>query len=335
MIIIQERVIKCKRGSLAPGYENVKNYFRGGYTTMLMTMKPILDAARAGGYGVAAPNIHNEDSARVAIAAAENMNAPVILDISGKAHPDLKFFGNMVAQLAKESTAPVAINFDHGKTFEKCVEAMMSGFTSIMVDRSKLPFDENVAEVKELTKFAHAAGLSVEAELGFVGRAELTSEEVKDYRYTHVDEAVKFVELTGVDCLAVSIGTAHGMYPKGFVPKLNFELLEELRREVPVPLVIHGGSGSGDENLAKACRMGICKVNLSTDNFQNGLKYIQENELTTGFMVVPTFYKGFQDKIEFFMDLLGSKGKDEDTLKDLNTRGHKTLVNAKIGPCYK
>ena len=301
---------------------------------MLMSMKPILDAARAGGYGVAAPNIHNEDSARVSIAAAENMNAPVILDISSKAHPDLKWFVQMVRSLAAESTAPVAINFDHGKTFENCANAIVDGFTSIMIDRSKLPFEENVKQVLELTKFAHAVGVSVEAELGYVGRAE-ASDVVQDYQFTHVDEAVKFVELTGVDCLAVSIGTAHGMYPKGYVPKLNFELLQELREAVPVPLVVHGGSGSGDDNLARACRMGICKVNLSTDNFQNGLKYIMGNEMTTGFMVVPTFYKGFQDKIEFYMELLGSKDKGGDALQSYNYKGHRTLVNAKIGPCYK
>ena len=229
---------------------------------MLTTAKDILDRAREGHYGVPAPNVDNEHNARAVIEAAEELRSPIILGVGYMANPDIRYFGRILQDLAIRASVPVTFILDHGLTFEKCVTAIAAGFPSIMADRSQLPYDENVAQVKELAKIAHAAGVSIEAELGHVGIG-VNYDEDGSAALTDPDEAVRFVEETGVDSLAVAIGTAHGVY-KG-VPKIHFDRLIALREKVPVPMVLHGGSGTGAENLQKACQLGICKVNLAND----------------------------------------------------------------------
>ncbi len=275
---------------------------------MLVSMKEILDKARAGGYAVAAPNIDNEHNARMCIEAAEELNSPIILGVPYYATADIELLGRIVREMALTSKVPIALNLDHGATFEHCVHAIRAGFTSIMVDRSKLPFEENVAEVKELVKIAHAVGVTVEAELGFVGSAH--DYEVDGYSgLTDPDEAVRFVEETGVDCLAVAIGTAHGMY-KG-EPYIRFELLQELADKVPVPLVLHGGSGTGPENLKRCAEIGIEKVNLSTELKQNMIDELERSD-TSGFGIYSVYRylgKGYKDKLIENIKILGSQDK--------------------------
>ena len=236
---------------------------------MLVTMKEILDKARAGGYGVTAPNVNNEDTARAAIEAAVENNAPMILDVGFGANSKIVFFGRMLETLCKEAPVPIAINQDHGREYAHAIWAIRAGYTSIMVDRSTLPYEENVAQVAELAKIAHAVGVSVEAELGHVGQG-MQYEVDRDAGLTDPDQAADYVEKTGIDCLAVAIGTAHGDY-KG-EPYLDFPLLHKIFDAVKVPLVLHGGSGTGDENLAKATSEGISKVNLATALYKAGAK---------------------------------------------------------------
>lgn len=277
---------------------------------MLVTMKEILEHAKEGRYAVAAPNIDNEHNARLCIEAAEELNSPIILGVPYFANPDIEYLGRLVGDLAVRAKVPVAINLDHGSTFEHCVRGIRAGFTSIMVDRSKLPFDENVAEVKELVKIAHAVGVSVEAELGFVGSAE--NYEVDGYSgLTDPEDARRFVELTGVDCLAVAIGTAHGSY-KGD-PYIRFELLEEIAAAVPVPLVLHGGSGTGAENLRKCAELGIQKVNLSTELKQEMVDELNRNDITGHgiYGVYKHLGAGYKNKLIENIKILGSEGKAE------------------------
>ncbi len=275
---------------------------------MLVTMKEILDKAKEGKYAVAAPNVDNEHNLRVCLEIAEELNSPIIIGVPFKSNPDLQYFGRMMQDLAMRCKVPVALNLDHGATFEHCVGGIRAGFTGIMVDRSTCSYEQNVQEVKELVKIAHAVGVSVEAELGHVGGGQTYGVD-GEAALTDPLQAAKFVEETGVDCLAVAIGTAHGFY-KG-EPKIRFELLEEITKHVDVPLVLHGGSGSGDENLAKAAKMGICKVNLSTDLKEAAAQALINHDLS-GYNIYGIYKylgQGFKDKLAHYIKLLGSEGK--------------------------
>lgn len=228
---------------------------------MLMTMKELLEQAKNKGYAIPAPNVFNKESVAVCFEASNELHSPVILDVGyamgiAETANIALYYGRMYPKV------PFALNLDHGGPFEHIVTALRNGYSSVMIDRSTLPFDENVRDVKEIVKLAHAVGVSVEAELGHVGQG-IEYAKTRDAGLTKIAEAVAFVEQTGVDCLAVAIGTSHGLY-KG-TPHLEFQLLKELNQALDIPLVLHGGSGTGDENLRRAVKTGIQKVNLYTD----------------------------------------------------------------------
>lgn len=229
---------------------------------MLVTMKEILDKANLEGYAVVAPNVMSEMDARACLEIAQEQNAPLILDVAMTQTADIYFHGSYLTRLAELARVPVAINLDHGATFEDAIKAIRSGFTSIMVDRSSLPYEENIDQVKELVKIAHAVDVSVEAELGHVGSG-CNYGTPGDDMFTDPEQALDYIQRTGVDCLAVAIGTAHGAYAG--VPHLDFDRLIAIKQRVGIPLVLHGGSGTGDENIAKACRLGVNKVNVCNE----------------------------------------------------------------------
>lgn len=275
---------------------------------MLVPISEILKRAKDGGYGVPAIAAVDELSCRACVEAAEEMNSPLIM-LCGYGHnKDMNYFGRILNDFAIKSSVPVALILDHSDTFEAAIGGIRAGFNTIMVDRSKLPYEENVAQVKEITRIAHAAGIEVEAELGHVG-VGANYEVDGNSALTVPEEAVKFVEETGIDCLAVAIGSAHGVY-KG-EPKLRFELLKELAEKVPVPLVLHGGSGTGDDNLAKACKMGICKVNIANDVFTAAYEEVQAvgMEGNAIYALFPTLASGYKKKAKHFMEVFGSKNK--------------------------
>lgn len=269
---------------------------------MLVNMCEILQKSREGRYGVVAPNICNEDSARAAIEVAEENNAPIILDVIFNVNPDIAALARIVRKMAEKATVPVALNLDHGATFEQAMMAIRSGFSSIMVDRSSLPYEQNVAEVAELVRIAHAVGVSVEAELGHVGSGEQYDAD-RNAGLTDPKQAKAYVEATGIDALAIAIGTAHGKYVG--TPYLDFELLEKIYKEVDVPLVLHGGSGSGDENLAKATQMGITKVNIGTDLFQAGIDNLvaHHKEIKRAHLGYQLLADGYKKKLLHYMKL--------------------------------
>ena len=227
---------------------------------MLVPMKQIVDAAYAGRYGVPALPGFNEIMIRAAIEAAVEVDSPLIFLVNNRDHPVwnrtiIKFFSD-------EVDIPIAVCLDHSPSFEDCVMGIRTGVTAIMADRSTLPYEENVEQCALLARIAHAAGVSIEAELGHVGQGSNYAVDGVS-ALTDPEEARRFVEETGVDALAVAIGTAHGLYIG--TPKLDFGRLAEIDAAVGKPLVLHGGSGSGDDNLHKACTMGIAKVNIVTD----------------------------------------------------------------------
>ena len=275
---------------------------------MYISMIELMKKAREGHYCVPAIAVENEHSVRAAIQAAEEKNSPLILIALYKVNPDIRYFGRIVEDLAIRAKVPVAMCQDHGGTYAEAMWAIRAGFTDVMVDRSTLPFEENIAQVSEIVKVAHAVGVGVEAELGHVGMANQYETDGTG-GFTVPEEALEFVERTGVDALAVAIGTAHGVYSG--VPKLQFELLAELREKVPVPLVLHGGSGTGDENLKKACQMGICKLNISNDLKRGAIANLNEKckDGMGAYAMYPLLYEGYKNVAAHYMTLCGSEGK--------------------------
>lgn len=268
---------------------------------MLVTAKDILVVAKANKFGVVAPNVCNETTVRAAIQAAEDLKAPIILDICDWHTQDMVMLGRIAEYMAVRASVPVAIQLDHGSKFSDAVLAIRSGFTSIMVDRSSTPFEQNVTEVAELVRIAHSVGVSVEAELGHVGMGDSYADD-RDAGLTNVAEAAEYVERSGCDSLAVAIGTAHGVY-KG-TPKLDFQRLDELNAAVNIPLVLHGGSGSGDENLVKAIAGGITKINIAADLFIAGEKNMKEDP-RSAYLVFDKISDGYKAKLKYYMELFG------------------------------
>ncbi|MEW6771431.1 MAG: class II fructose-1,6-bisphosphate aldolase [Bacillota bacterium] len=232
----------------------------------LVTTARLLRAAAAGGYAVGAFNCNNMEIVQAILAAAEAENAPVILQASQGA---IKYAGlEYISALAKTAISltrlPVALHLDHGTSFEQVVRCIAAGFSSVMIDGSHLPFAENVALTRQVVHVARAVGVSVEAELGRIGGTEdELSVSEREAFFTDPDEAVRFVSETGVDALAVAIGTAHGRY-KG-EPRLDFDRLSRIAAGVNVPLVLHGSSGVPAEAIREAVKRGIRKVNIDTD----------------------------------------------------------------------
>lgn len=279
---------------------------------MLVTMKEIVDHATKGNYGVAAPNVSSEFDARAAIEVAEDLKSPLILDVGLKASSDIFFYGHMLRTLAEQSTVPVCINLDHGPSYEACVTAIQAGFTSVMIDKSVLDFDGNAAAVKEVVKLAHSVGVTVEAEFGHVGQGSNAEQDTTSH-LTDPAEAKRFVDETGVDCLAVAIGTAHGAYPKGFVPKIDIDRLDAIKNAVgqDFPLVLHGSSGLDNEQLAVACKHGINKINIANELCQAVADAVQGADLQgqAAYGVWKVAKGGFQAKLAEKMKVYGSDGK--------------------------
>ncbi|WP_270352087.1 ketose-bisphosphate aldolase [Microbacterium testaceum] len=234
---------------------------------MLYTGKSILDVANAHSFAIPAFNISDWAMFTGIMDISEERNAPVIIAV----HPDE--VSHITADLipamharAHRSSVPVAIHWDHGGTYEQIVTAIQAGFTSVMIDASLEPFEQNVALTRKVVEAAHAVGVQVEGELGTIGANDSYGESgAAEIIYTNVDDAVRFVEQTGVDSLAIAIGTSHGLYPAEKNPELRHDLLEQIKAAVGIPLVLHGGSSNPDAELSRAVSLGINKINISSD----------------------------------------------------------------------
>jgi fructose-bisphosphate aldolase, class II len=234
---------------------------------MLTTGKAILDIANEHNFAVPAFNISDYAMFTGLVDVSEEKNAPLILGI----HPDeVRHVGAdmiaAVAQRAHRSSVPIAIHWDHGASYEEILTAIRIGFTSVMIDGSMLPFEDNIALSRKVVDTAHTVGLSVEGELGTIGQADSDAEDGSDaIIYTDPEGALSFVQATGVDSLAVAIGTSHGIYPKNMKPELKLDLLKRIKDKVELPLVLHGGSNNPDDEVAQATKLGINKINISSD----------------------------------------------------------------------
>ena len=241
----------------------------------LVKMKDLLRRAEEKNIGCGAFSVGNMEMVRGAIRAAEELDTPIILQIAEvrlKNSP-LHLMGPMMVQAAKEAKVDVAVHLDHGLTFETVDKALELGFTSVMLDASTLPFEENIARVKAVVEKARKYGATVEAELGLVGGSEDGSCD-HGIRCTDPDDAVVYARETGIDALAVAIGNAHGNYP--VAPTLAFDVLEKIHEKVDIPLVLHGGSGITDKDFQKAISIGIRKVNIATASFNSLTAHVEK-----------------------------------------------------------
>lgn len=241
----------------------------------LVKMKDLLRCAEEKNIGCGAFSVGNMEMVRGAIRAAEELDTPIILQIAEvrlKNSP-LHLMGPMMVQAAKEAKVDVAVHLDHGLTFETVDKALEIGFTSVMLDASTLPFEENIARVKAVVEKARKYGATVEAELGFVGGSEDGSCD-HGIRCTDPDDAVVYARETGIDALAVAIGNAHGNYP--VAPTLAFDVLEKIHEKVDIPLVLHGGSGITDKDFQRAISLGIRKVNIATASFNSLTAHVEK-----------------------------------------------------------
>lgn len=231
----------------------------------LVTTKQLLMDAQREGYAIGAFNVENMEMVQAVVEAAEELHSPVIMQTTPSTvkYADLAYFYANAKVAAEKASVPVVMHLDHGNSFELAMRALREGYTSIMIDGSHGTFEENIAVSKAVADACHPSGIPVEAELGKVGGKEDDLEAGEGNPYTDPQEAKAFVEATGIDSLAVAIGTAHGVY-KG-IPKLDVNRLSEIRNVVSVPLVLHGTSGVPDEAVKECIRRGICKVNYATD----------------------------------------------------------------------
>lgn len=233
---------------------------------MLTTLQEILAPARAGAYAVPAFDCVEDVMVRTVLETAESLRSPVIVMCLAPrpGSLDMAYLAGLVRAVADAHTIPIALHLDHTTELDAIKEAIDRGFTSVMIDGSQRPFEENVAISRAAVELAHPHGVGVEAELGFVGGMDLAESVCGRSVLTQPDEVTRFVEETGVDALAVSIGTAHGVYRE--LPNLAIDRLRELNAASPVPLVLHGGSGTPDDQIREAVRNGICKINIFADN---------------------------------------------------------------------
>lgn len=250
---------------------------------MLMNMKDLLTVAQKNHFAVPAFNIGSDQLLKAVMKTVKELKSPVILEMSPE---EFNFVGYAQIQAmlyeATHTDVPVCIHLDHGDSYETVVRAIQAGMTSVMIDASKLPYEENVAITKKVVETAHIANVSVESELGTIGTTGNSIEGgTEGVIYTVPEEAKQFIEDTGIDTFACAIGTAHGIYPKDMKPKLRIDILKDITDQVSVPLVLHGGSSNKDEEIAEAVKNGICKINISSDIkvafYEQARKTLNEN----------------------------------------------------------
>jgi len=284
---------------------------------MLMNMKQILEVANKNYFAIPAFNISSYAMFNGVMEASEEMKSPVIIAI----HPDeLSHIGSDVIRAIREkaykSAIPVCIHLDHGSSFEQIMNAISVGYTSVMIDGSSLPFEENVAICKKVVEAAHAAGVSVEGELGTIGTTDSTAEAVSNVIiYTKIEDAEKFVEQTGVDTLAIAIGTCHGLYPAGMKPELRLDLLKEIKARVSVPIVLHGGSNNQDKEIGESVELGVNKINISSDikaaYYVKMREVLQDKSLREPNMIEPPCIKAMKEVAIQKITLFKADGKSE------------------------
>ena len=282
---------------------------------MLVNMNDVLLPAKKGHYGIGFFNAVNVEMARAIIETAEELRAPVMVGTAEVLLPamSLERVAEYLIPMAQKAAVPVCVHYDHGLTFDKCMEALKLGFTSVMYDCSTEDYESNMAKLAEMVRICHGMGVTVEGELGHVGDNEGAGklENPSDY-YTDPEIAADFVKRTGIDSLAVAVGNAHGDYK--FPPKLDFERIETISGRTGLPLVLHGGSGLSDSDFRTAVQKGVCKVNIFTDIDKAGKAGIEKG-LAAGASsmtaLIPYEIEAMKRVVCNKLELFGSVGRAE------------------------
>lgn len=280
---------------------------------MLVNMNDILLPAKEEHYGVGFFNAVNVEMARAVIETAEELRSPVMIGTAEVLLPttNLNLVADYLLPMAREASVPVAVHYDHGLTFDRCMQALRLGFSSVMFDCSTKSYEDNAEAVAEMVKICHGMGVTVEGELGHVGDNEGAGKLAKpsDY-FTDPDMAVDYVKKTGIDALAIAVGNAHGDYK--FPPKLDFERISVISERTGLPLVLHGGSGLSDDDFREAVKRGICKINIFTDLDKAGKKGVArglEEGAASMCSLIPYEIEAMKAVVSEKIYLFGSVGK--------------------------
>jgi fructose-bisphosphate aldolase, class II len=266
---------------------------KGGYFMPLVSMNYFLPRAKEEGFAVGQFNMNNLEYVQAITAAGEEVRSPFIFGASEGA---IRYMGlNQVVALARiaaeESGLPIALHLDHGSSFEMVVKCIRAGFSSVMFDGSHYPLEENIRLTQKVVEVAHAVGVSVEGELGTIGGVEDDLDvAAEDAALANPDDAIRFWQETGVDAMAIAVGTAHGMY-KG-VPKIRYDIIEKVSQNIAVPIVLHGGSGVPDASVQKAISLGVGKINVNTENQVASTERVREMLTKDPAMIDPRKYLG-------------------------------------------
>lgn len=285
---------------------------------MYTDIKTILKNASENKYAVLATSPINLESARGMVRAAEEKKAPIIFLLGQnmmRQHAKAELIIPMIKTLAEYASVPIATCLDHGNDNERLLYAFRNGFSSIMFDGSLLPFEENIKQTKRIASICHQFEMGIEGELGHVGLA-CNGDEKDESIYTKAEDAKRFKQETEVDCLAIAVGTAHGEYPKGFIPHINFDRIKEVKEATGgMPIALHGGSGSGDENIIKAVEAGINKVNMVTDVLVSMREYtkkrLSEDPKISYLSLMMEVEENVKEYIGKWIELTNSAGKAE------------------------
>ncbi|MGX7196441.1 class II fructose-bisphosphate aldolase [Enterococcus olivae] len=282
---------------------------------MYVSMKEMLAKANKEKYAVLAINCFNLETAKAAIGAAEELHSPIIVDLLQdhlKMHLDHRYLTKPIIRMANNAKIDVAINLDHGQDVAFVKQCLHEGFSSVMMDASMYPLEENIRITRELVVFAQQFNASVEAEVGDLG-AVAGDQWTKEEMYTDPDQAIRFIQETGVDCLALSYGSSHGDYPEGYVPEFRFDIVEKIKAATNLPLVLHGGSGAGEENIRRSVALGINKINVGSDFMKAQLSEIQSRldaEAAIGYpeLIHATIAAG-KEVVKKYIKIAGSENK--------------------------
>ncbi|MCF0262369.1 MAG: class II fructose-bisphosphate aldolase [Sphaerochaetaceae bacterium] len=301
---------------------------------MYTDLKTIVEDAAKNNYAVIATSAINMETARGIVAAATEKNAPIIFILGQnmmRAHAKAELMVPIIKTLADATPVPIAICLDHGNDEERIMYAFRNGFSSLMFDGSLYSFEENIARTKKIAQLCHTFNMGIEGELGHVGVAATDYQNMDESMYTKPEDAAFFAKETGIDCLAIAVGTAHGEYPKGLIPHINFQRIKECKAATNnMPIALHGGSGAGDENILKAVEAGINKINVVTDVFNACRNYLgktlEDNPKTPYIDLMAGMENQARQFISHWIDLSGSVGKAQN-FRPRNLMG--TLANMK------
>lgn len=282
---------------------------------MYVSMKEMLKRANRENYAVMAINCFNLETAQATIQAAEEMNAPIIINLLQdhlKEHLSYLYLTKPIIRMATEAQVPVALNLDHGQDVAFVKQCLHEGFSSVMLDASRYSLPKNIEITKMIVQFAQTYNASVEAEVGNMG-AVIGDRFTDTKMYTDPEEAVRFITETGVDCLAISYGSSHGAYPKDYQPIFQFDIISKIKETTHLPLVLHGGSGASEEMILRSIALGINKINVGSD-FMKAQKsslfqQLKENQAIEYPELIRQASLAGKDRVKVYIELSGSKNK--------------------------